>query len=124
MIEQTIKVPDEKHPIAIERTLERVVVFARGKVIADTERALTLREADQPSVLYIPRRDVAMQALRRSRRASYCPYKGEASLFSICDEDRCSEDAAWAYDAPYWAVAELENHVAFDPKRVDRIEIR
>lgn len=69
MIERTIKAPDEKHPIAIARHRERVVVFARGKVIADAERALTLREADQPSVLYIPRPDVAMQALPRSRRA-------------------------------------------------------
>lgn len=124
MIEETIKVPDEGHPIAIEHHSRRVVVFVAGKVIADTERALSLREADHPSVLYIPRRDVAMRALQRSRTASYCPYKGEASHFSICDEGRCSEDAAWAYDAPYWAVAEIENHVAFNPDLVDRIESR
>ena len=124
MIEQTIKVPDEGHPIAIERHSRRVVVFVGGKVIADTERALTLREADHPSVLYIPRGDVAMRALQRSRTASYCPYKGEASHFSICDEGRCNEDVAWACDAPYWAVAEIENHVAFNPDLVDRIESR
>jgi uncharacterized protein (DUF427 family) len=123
MNEQTIKVPDEGHPITIERSPRRVVVFARGKVIADTERALTLREADRPSVLYIPRRDVAMDALQRSRTASYCPYKGEASHFSIGEGGRRA-DAAWAYDAPYWAVAELENHLAFNPEIVDRIEVR
>jgi uncharacterized protein (DUF427 family) len=123
MNEQSIKVPDEGHPITIERNPRRVVVFARGKVIADTERALTLREADCPSVLYIPRRDVAMGSLQRSGTASYCPYKGEASHFSIGDGKRRG-DAAWAYDAPYWAVAELENHLAFDPEIVDRIEVR
>lgn len=124
MIEQTIKVPDAGHPITIERNPRRVVVFAGGKVIADTERALTLREGNEPSVHYIPRRDVAMAALLRSKLASYCPYKGEASLFSICHQEACSDGAAWTYDAPYWAVAELENHLAFDPKRVDRIEVR
>jgi uncharacterized protein (DUF427 family) len=124
MNEQSIKVPDEGHPITIERNPGRVVVFARGEVIADTERALTLREADHPSVLYIPRRDVSMGALRRSKTASYCPYKGEACHFSIGDEGRRPGDAAWAYDAPYWAVAEIENHVAFNPELVDRIEVR
>jgi uncharacterized protein (DUF427 family) len=124
MIEQTIKVPDARHPIAIERHSKRIVVFAGGKVIADTERALTLREADHPSVLYIPRRDVAMHALQRSSTASYCPYKGEASHFSLRDEGPRSEDAAWAYEAPYWAVAAIENHMAFNPERVDRIEVR
>ncbi len=124
MIEQTIKVPDEEHPISIERKHERVVVVAKGKVIADTERALTLREADYPSVLYIPRRDVAMGTLRRSKTASYCPYKGEASHYRIGDDGQPDADVAWTYDVPYWAVAELENHLAFNPTHVDRIEVR
>lgn len=124
MLEHSIRVPDERYPIVIERSDQRVVVIARGQVIADTQRALTLREAGLPSVLYIPRRDVAMGALRRSGTASYCPYKGEARHYSIGDEsigdesERCA-DVAWSYDAPYWAVAQLENHVAFDPSGVD-----
>ena len=124
MIEQTIKVPDAGHPITIERNPQRVVVFAAGKVIADSERALILREADQASVFYIPRRDVAMDALQRSQLASYCPYKGEASHFGLSDGARRGDDVAWTYDAPYWAVAELENHLAFNPSGVDRIEVR
>jgi uncharacterized protein (DUF427 family) len=107
----------------IELHPQRVVVSAGGKVIADSNRALALHEAGGPSVLYIPRRDVAMHALQRSGTASYCPYKGEASHFSISEEGRRREDAAWAYDAPYWAVAEIENHVAFNPQLVDRIEV-
>lgn len=124
MIDQTIEVPSEGHPISIVRSPGRVVVFVRGEVIADSERALTLREADYPSVFYIPRRDVAMGSLRRSKLASYCPYKGDASHFGIGDGGSSGADVAWSYDAPYWAVAELEGHLAFDPACVDRIEVR
>lgn len=124
MIDPTIKVPSEAHPISIVRGPGRVVVFVRGQVIADTTRALTLREADYPSVFYIPRRDVAMGSLRRSRVASYCPYKGEAAHFGIGDGGSSDADVAWTYDAPYWAVAELEGHLAFDTACVDRIEVR
>jgi uncharacterized protein (DUF427 family) len=59
----------------------RVVVT--GKVIADTRDALTLREASYPAVQYIPRRDVDMAALTRSEHTTYCPYKGDASYYSI-----------------------------------------
>lgn len=124
MSEQIVKVPDETHPITIERNHRRVIVVAAGKVIADSERALTLREAGCPSVFYIPRRDVAMATLQRSTTGSYCPYKGEAIHYGIRDEGRPSADVAWLYDAPYWAVAELENHLAFNPTGVDRIEVR
>jgi uncharacterized protein (DUF427 family) len=123
MIEKTIKVPDDDHPIAIERTSKRVVVMAAGKVVADTRRALTLREAGHPSVHYIPRYDVHMEALECSQTASYCPYKGDASHFHISEDGKRLADAAWTYRTPYWAVAEIENYLAFDPERVDRIEV-
>jgi uncharacterized protein (DUF427 family) len=123
MIEKTIKVPDDNHPIAIERSSKRVVVMVAGKVVADTRRALTLREAGHPSVHYIPRHDVHMEALERSQTASYCPYKGEAAHFHISEDGKRLADAAWTYRTPYWAVAEIENYLAFDPDRVDRIEV-
>lgn len=122
MTNQTIKVPDDEYPIIIERFEKRVVVFAGGMVIADSQRALSLREADNPSVIYFPRRDVAMHALRRSHVATYCPYKGDASHFGFCDDGEHLADAAWTYRTPYWAVAEIEDHLAFNPARVDRIE--
>jgi uncharacterized protein (DUF427 family) len=123
MFEKIIKVPDHTHPITIERTAKRVVVLAAGKVIADTLRALTLHEADHRSVHYIPRRDVRLDALQSSPTNSYCPYKGEASHFHISKGGECLTDAAWTYQTPYWAVAEIENYLAFDVDRVDRIEI-
>ncbi|WP_113425148.1 DUF427 domain-containing protein [Rhizobium cremeum] len=118
-----MRVPDGSHPIIVEPIGGHVVVVAGGKVVADTLRALNLREANLPSVLYIPRRDVDMTVLKRSPTSRYCPYKGEASYFSIAADDAETPDGAWIYDMPHWAVCEIEDHVAFDPDLVECIEV-
>jgi uncharacterized protein (DUF427 family) len=122
MTERTIKVPGPGHPITIERNKKRVVVFLRGRVIADTREALTLREAHYPPVQYIPRQDVDMTLLERSATQTYCPYKGDAAYFSIPAGGERSVDAIWTYEAPYEAVAEIKDHLAFYPDRIDAIE--
>jgi uncharacterized protein (DUF427 family) len=122
MTERRIKIPGPDHPITIERNEKRVVVTVGGRVIADTRRALTLREAKYPPVHYIPREDVDMAALARSATRTYCPYKGGASYFSIPAGGERSTDAIWTYEAPYEAVAEIKNHLAFYLDRVDAIE--
>ena len=83
MSERSRKIPGPDHPITVEPQGGRVVVLLGGKTIADTHDALTLREARYPAVQYIPRKDVDMSALTRSQTATYCPYKGDASYFSI-----------------------------------------
>jgi uncharacterized protein (DUF427 family) len=124
MTEQTIKIPGPSHPITIERNENRVIVTWNGQVIADTRAALTLREAHYPPVHYIPRQHVDMTALARSATKSYCPYKGEAAYFSIPSGGERSIDAIWTYEAPYDAVAEIKNHLAFYPGRINAIEER
>jgi uncharacterized protein (DUF427 family) len=112
-----ILIPGPDHPITVTLNPRRVVVSANGKVIADTTAALTLQEASYPAVQYIPRADADLTALERSDHHSYCPYKGEASYFSIPGLDR-GEDAIWTYEAPYDAVAGIAGHLAFYPDRV------
>jgi uncharacterized protein (DUF427 family) len=124
MTERAIKIPGPDHPITIEPNPGRVVVTLGGRVIADTRAALTLREANYPPVQYIPRKDVDMAALIHSATATYCPYKGEAAYFSIPAGGDRSVDAIWTYEAPYGAVAEIKNHLAFYPDRIDAIEQR
>lgn len=123
MQESIIRVPDSHYPIIVEPIVDHVIVVAGGKVVADTLRAITLKEADLPPVLYIPRRDVDMSTLKRSPTSRYCPYKGEASFFSIAANTQETPDGAWIYGTPHWAVCEIEDHVAFDPDRVERIEV-
>jgi uncharacterized protein (DUF427 family) len=119
-----IKIPGPDHPITIERNPNRVVVSLAGRVIADTQDALTLREASYPPVQYIPRKDVDMAQLARTDHASHCPYKGDAAYYSIPAGGERSANAVWTYENPHAAVASIKDHLAFYPDRVDAIEER
>jgi uncharacterized protein (DUF427 family) len=121
MKEKQIKLPGPDHPISIQRNPAHVVVSAAGRVVADTGNALTLREADYPAIQYIPREDVDFSQLERTGHASYCPYKGECSYYSVPAGGRKSVNAVWTYEDPYPAVAQIRGHVAFYPDRVDQI---
>jgi uncharacterized protein (DUF427 family) len=121
MADKPIKIPGPDHPISIVANPSRVVVTVGGKVIADTRGALTLREASYPPVQYIPRRDVDMAALTRSEHTTYCPYKGDASYYSIPAGGARSLNAVWTYETPFEAMAQIKDYVAFYPERVDEI---
>lgn len=114
-----VKIPGLDHPITVRPTAARVVVRAGGRVIADTTDALTLREADYPPVQYIPLVDVAADAIRRTDSHTFCPYKGDASYYSVVTEEGEIPDAIWTYESPYPAVGEIAGRVAFYPDRVD-----
>ena len=121
MADQRMKIPGPDHPISIEASPSRVVVTVGGKVVANTRAALTLREASHPVVQYIPRRDVDMAALTRSEHTTYCPYKGDASYYSIPAGGERSRNAVWTYETPFEATAQIKEYVAFYPDRVDEI---
>jgi uncharacterized protein (DUF427 family) len=121
MTERPIRIPGPDHPISIARNSQRVVVTLGGKVVADTREALTLREASYPPVQYIPRQDVDMALLARTDHATYCPYKCEASYYSLPLGGERSVNAVWTYESAHPAVAAIQDHLAFYPDRVDGI---
>lgn len=121
MPERSVKIPGSDHPITITPNPNRVVVTVGGIVIADTSRALNLKEASYPVVQYIPRKDARMDLLQRSQTHSWCPYKGEASYFSIPAGGDRSIDAIWTYEEPHAAVAAIKDHLAFYPSRIDSL---
>ena len=121
MTDKPVKIPGLDHSISIEANPSRIIVTVGGKVIADTRAALTLCEASYPAVQYIPRRDVDMAALARSEHTTYCPYKGDASYYSIPAGGDRSLNAVWTYETPFEAVAQIKDYVAFYPDRVDKI---
>ena len=123
MTERAIKIPSPSHPISLEPTPGRVVVTVAGRVVAETTRALTLREASYPAVLYVPREDADLTLLARTEHATYCPYKGDASYYCVPIGGERAMNAVWTYEAPYDAVAAIKNHFAFYPDRVDAIEL-
>ena len=122
MAQKPAKIPGPDHPISIDANPSRVVVTVGGKVIADSRDALTLREASYPAVQYIPRRDVDMAALIRSEHTTYCPYKGDASYYSIPAGGDRSVNAVWSYETPFAAMTQIKDYVAFYPDRVDAIK--
>ena len=121
MKEKQIRIPGPDHPISIERNPTRVVVSVAGHVVADTRHALTLREADYSPVQYIPRGDVDLSQLKPTDHATYCPYKGDCSYYSIPAGGKKSVNAVWTYEDPYPSVAQIKDHVAFYHDRVDEI---
>jgi uncharacterized protein (DUF427 family) len=111
-----------QHRITIEPNPKRVRVVFNARVVADTTRALTLREATLPPVQYVPRDDADMSLLERTDHRTHCPFKSDASYFTIRADGRVAENAVWTYEEPYPGVAAIKDHLAFYPDRVDRIE--
>ena len=110
------KRPD--HRIAVSPVADRVRVTFRGEVIADTRAALAMKEGDYPLVYYFPRKDVRMERLERSTHRTHCPFKGDASYFSLKEGPR---DAVWSYEQPYDELVAIKERLAFYPDKVDSI---
>jgi len=113
-----MKIPGPDHPISISPNPKRVRVSAGDVLIADTSRALSLKEASYPAVQYIPREDVQMALLSRSERTTHCPYKGDASYFSLTANGKALDNAVWTYETPFPAMAEITGYLAFYPDKV------
>ena len=100
----------------------RVRVLFAGEAVAESDKALSLREGRYPAVLYIPRSDANMALYRRTSHSTHCPHKGDAAYFSLSVGERTAENAVWTYEAPFDGVAQIKDHLAFYPDRVERIE--
>ena len=120
VMDRAVKIPDATHPITVRPTGSRVTVRVGGVTVAESDSALSLAEASYPVVQYIPLGDVDQSLLRRTDSHTYCPYKGEASYYSVQTPDGEAEtDLIWTYEEPYDAVAEIAGHVAFYANRAD-----
>jgi uncharacterized protein (DUF427 family) len=111
--------PGPDHPITIAPTGRHVVVRAGDQVIAETDRALTLEEANYGPVQYLPLADVDAAVLSPTDHETYCPFKGEASYYTVTTPGGELENVIWTYTEPYDAVSEIAGHVAFYTDRVE-----
>jgi uncharacterized protein (DUF427 family) len=113
----------KKHPrshIVTQRSHKRVRVTVNGEVIADSRAALELKEGSYPVAYYLRRQDVRMELLARTSHTTHCPFKGDASYFSIMDGP---ENAVWSYERPYDEMADIKDLLAFYPDKVDAITV-
>ncbi len=106
--------------IVTRPALARVRVTFNGEVIADTLDAIELKEGSYPAVLYIPRKDVKMERLQRTTHRTHCPFKGDASYFSLANGP---ENAVWSYEQPFDEMQEIKDLLAFYPGKVDSIAV-
>jgi uncharacterized protein (DUF427 family) len=120
MADKPILQPSADHPITVEHNAARVTVTLGGTKIADTTDALTLRESTYPAVQYVPRKDVDMNLLERTDHETYCPFKGDASYYTIKNGDQALDNVVWTYEQPFDAVSGIKDHLAF---YADRVEI-
>lgn len=115
-----MKTPGPDHPITVEKNPARVTVRVGGQVVADTTAALVLQESNYPAVQYIPLADVDPALIQKTATSTYCPFKGDASYYTLTTASGELTDAVWTYHQPYPAVAETADHVAF---YADKVEI-
>ena len=113
------------HRVDTNPSRAHVKVMLGGEVIADTREAVELHESTgegkktvAPVVYYIPRKDVKMDRLVRSSHRTHCPFKGDASYFSVAGGP---ENAVWSYEVPYDEMLAIKERLAFYP---DKFEIR
>lgn len=103
---------------------QRIKVVFGGVTIADSAAALRVEETGHNPVHYIPEKDLRLDLLRPTQHHTRCPYKGEASYWTIqLPAGKSSENAVWAYPSPYDEVSGLAGHYAFYPNRVDSITV-
>jgi uncharacterized protein (DUF427 family) len=106
------------HRVDLQRGPKRVQVILDGEKIADSRDVITAKETGHDPVYYLPRQNVQMTRLVRTDHHTYCPFKGEASYYSLSN-GRTIENAVWSYENPYDEVQEIKDRLAFYPENVD-----
>jgi uncharacterized protein (DUF427 family) len=111
--------PDSSQQIRVEQSPRRVRVVVDDVAVADSKRVLLLFEKGHLPVYYFPPEDVRSDLLEPSDKHTRCPYKGEASYWTIKVGDREVPNAVWSYLAPIPEAAEIKECMAFYNEKVD-----
>lgn len=104
--------------ITVEPYRGTVTVTAGDKVIARSNRAKLLSEPPYPAAYYIPFDDIDFAKLDATDHSTHCPYKGDASYWSVLPAGDGGKDAMWAYERPFDEMAEIRDHGAFYTSKV------
>lgn len=94
------------------------VVRGGGAILGESTRALRLEETGHDPVIYVPREDIAMALLEPSDTTTHCPYKGDASYFSLQSKSVLVKDVAWSYESPIEGMEAIAGHLAFYTDKV------
>ena len=111
------------YPLSVAAAGAKVRVVAGGEVVAESDAALVMREKEYDPAYYIPQADVRLDLLARTDHSTHCPFKGDASYWSINAGGGTVENAVWSYETPFDEVAEIGAMMSFYASKVDAIEV-
>jgi uncharacterized protein (DUF427 family) len=110
---------DYPRPPRLEDSTRHIQVIFNGQIIADTHRAKRILETSHPPVYYLPPEDLRLEFFEKTRRQTYCEWKGQAAYYTIKVGEKTSPNAAWYYPDPSPGYEDLKNYVAIYPGRMD-----
>ena len=108
-----------RHRLLLHPFPRRVRARFAGEVVLDSTRGALLHESNILPRLYVPLEDVRADLLERTDHATHCPFKGDASYWSVRVGDRVAENAVWTYEEPIAEAAWLRGLVSVYPERMD-----
>ena len=108
-----------EYQIEFEPAGQRVHVVFNGVTVADSRKAMVLRETRLAPVYYLPRDDVRMDLMEPTDYRTHCPFKGNASYWTLTVDDQQAENVLWSYEDPLPEAAVVRNYVAFFRNRMD-----
>ncbi|HKT16929.1 MAG TPA: DUF427 domain-containing protein [Stellaceae bacterium] len=114
---------DPRHRVDVRRSSREVRAIFAGETIALSRRAMFLFETDLPTRYYVPPQDVRAEFLIAREKHTTCPYKGEASYWSLKVGERIAEDAVWAYLDPLPDCPQIKGYFCFYPEKLDRLKV-
>lgn len=109
------------YQIRFEPSTQRVRVEFNGERIADSARVLVVHETRLAPAYYFPAEDVRMDVLAKTSFTTHCPFKGNASYWTVKVGDRVAENAAWGYEDPYREAAPIRGYLSFYPNKVSLV---
>lgn len=115
-----------EHRVDIHPDTKHLRVTFGGAVIADSRETLRIEETGHGPVHYFPEKDVRADLLKKTAHSTHCPFKGDASYWTIevgnGGDVKRSENAVWGYQTPYDEMTRLSGYYAFYASRVDSID--
>lgn len=109
-----------QHKLLFTAFPRRIRATLAGQTIVDSERAMLLHESNIFPVLYFPAEDVSTDLLTRTEHSTHCPFKGDASYWTITAGEDVADNAVWGYETPIDGASWLHGYVAIEWSRVER----
>jgi uncharacterized protein (DUF427 family) len=102
--------------------VKQVSALYQGIKRADSNKVMLLQETRLVPVCYFPREDVRMDLFDRSDFISYCPFRGNATHYSLRVGEIAADNILWSYEDPFKDATAIKDYLVFYPDQVDILQ--